>query len=88
MSMKGKEKYYVKQRVKENGEWLLKDVAIDIYEVRNENGDSVGFILDTIFKNYAELTAKLREHVTVDTTWKTKTNELLTKIIEGLNEGE
>jgi len=46
--MKAEQKYYVKKRVKQGKDFVLKDVEIDIFEIKNEKGFSLGQLFEQI----------------------------------------
>jgi len=44
--MKADKEYYVKKRVKKGKDFVLKDVKVDLFDIRNKGGESVGEIFD------------------------------------------
>jgi hypothetical protein len=47
--MKAEQKYYVKKKVKQGKDFVLKDFEIDIYnDIKNEKGFSLGQLIDQL----------------------------------------
>jgi len=46
--MKAEQKYYVKKRVKQGKDYVLKDIEIDIFEIKNEKGFSLGMLFEQL----------------------------------------
>ncbi len=61
--MKAEQKYYVKKKVKQGKDYVLKDVEIDIYnDIRNEKGFSLSDLfnqLQTVIINQQEKLDKI-----------------------------
>lgn len=46
--MNAEQKYYVKKKVKQGKDYVLKDVEIDIFEIKNDKGFSLGQLFDQL----------------------------------------
>ncbi len=86
--MKSNQIYYVEKTVIENGQKLLKKTAIDIFDVKNEKGEALGWLIDSLIERNAKLTEYINELHANDIEWKQATNKVLENIIQKLNEGE
>jgi hypothetical protein len=86
--MKSNQIYYVEKTVIENGQKLLKKTAIDIFDVKNEKGEALGWLIDSLIERNIKLTERINALYNADMLWKQETNAVLQNIIEKLNEGE
>lgn len=48
MAYKGKEKYFVRKRVKVGQDYVLKETEVDLFSIVDENGVSIGETLSRI----------------------------------------
>lgn len=58
--MKGKQKYFVKVKDVEGKDIHFKDVEIDIFDIKNEEGKSLGSIMDELILDKQELNGKMK----------------------------
>jgi hypothetical protein len=84
--MKSKEVFYAKKRVKENKEWVLKDTSVDIYEIVDTEGNSLGATLNRLDAEIVKLKEFIASYVDINDTWKIKTNEVINRITKEITE--
>ena len=46
--MKAEQTYYFKKKVKQGKDYVLKDVEVDIFDIKNEKGFSLGQLFDQL----------------------------------------
>lgn len=46
--MKAEQKYYFKKKVKQGKDYVLKDVEVDIFDIKNEKGFSLGQLFEQL----------------------------------------